>query len=101
MARGGVGTAFSKQASNLRVGFAAINAADNNINGVNTDIIVSGVSNNFRNESLKLFNQLYRYPVTSKGTPLRYAMDVVGQYFQRTDIRWTVAKHHQLWKCKH
>lgn len=87
MARGGVGTAFSKQASNLRVGFAAINAADNNINGVNTDIIVSGVSNNFSGTNRSnFFNQLYRYPVTSKGTPLRYAMDVVGQYFQRTDI---------------
>lgn len=87
MARGGVGTAFSKQASNLRVGFAAINAGSTSINGVSTEIVVKGVSNDFAGANRTgFFNQLYQYPVTSSGTPLRYAMDKVGKYFQRTDI---------------
>ncbi len=87
MARGGVGSAFSKQASNLRVGFAAINAATTTINSVSSDIIVAGVTADFAGTNrTSFYNQLYKYPVTQNGTPLRYAMDKVGQYFKRTDI---------------
>ena len=87
MARGGVGTAFSRQASNLRVGFAAINAGTSSINGVSTDIIVRGLTNDFSGTNrTSFFNNLYSYPVNTNGTPLRYAMHKVGQYFLRTDV---------------
>lgn len=86
MARGGVGTAFAKQESNLRVGFAAINAGSKTINGVSSEIIVSGVTADFAGSNRSSFyDELYKYPTTSNGTPLRIAMDKVGKYFLRTD----------------
>ncbi|WMW79775.1 PilC/PilY family type IV pilus protein [Undibacterium cyanobacteriorum] len=86
MARGGVGTAFAKQESNLRVGFSAINAGSRTINGVSSDIVVAGVTPDFSGTNRQSFyDELYKYPTTSNGTPLRYAMDKVGRYFLRTD----------------
>ncbi|MFZ6816529.1 pilus assembly protein [Undibacterium sp. Rencai35W] len=87
MARGGTGIAFAKQATNLRVGFGAINAPTTSINGVNTAVIQRGVSTDFSGTNRTgFFDLLYQHPMPSSGTPLRQAMDVVGKYFQRTDI---------------
>ncbi len=87
MARGGTGIAFGKQSSNMRVGFGAINAPNKTINGVDSDVILNGVSNDFAGANRTAFyDQLYKYPNGSYGTPLRYATGRVGEYFKRTDF---------------
>ncbi|MFZ6674978.1 pilus assembly protein [Undibacterium sp. Xuan67W] len=87
MARGGSGSAFAKQATNLRVGFGAINAPSVSINGVSTSVVKRGVSSDFAGTNRSsFFDLLYQHPMPNSGTPLREAMDKVGKYFQRTDI---------------
>lgn len=86
LARGGTGAAFSKQESSLRVGFATLNAPSKTINGVSSSVIVAGVTPDFAGTNRESFyNELYKYPAYLNGTPLRAAMDKVGQYFKRTD----------------
>lgn len=86
LARGGTGAAFSKQESSLRVGFATLSAKDKTINGVTSPVIVAGVTPDFAGANRESFyKELYKYPAYLNGTPLRFAMDKVGQYFKRTD----------------
>ncbi|MDO8176747.1 MAG: PilC/PilY family type IV pilus protein [Undibacterium sp.] len=74
-ARGGVGKAFAKQGTTIRVGWSAINSG-----------IVSKVRNDFAGTNRDaFFNWLYKNNNPSGGTPLRTAVDTVGQYFKTTD----------------
>lgn len=78
VARGGVGQAFATQGTTIRVGYGAIN--ENNT-------VVSGVKADFAGTNrTAFFNYLYTHPMPASGTPLRLAVDEVGQYFTRTDV---------------
>ena len=88
-ARAGVGLAFSRQPSeSMRTGFAAINKGETTIDGqANTSTIVRGVRLFSGTDRTQFFTELYSHVMPSAGTPLRYALDDVGQYFSRTDDR--------------
>ena len=78
VARSATGEAFSKQSINSRVGFGSINT----IGGV-----VSHVSDDFGSASKANFlNALYRHRIPSSTTPLRKAIDDVGQYFRNKTV---------------
>lgn len=75
-ARGGSGQAFSKQNSTIRVGFGTINT---------TGTVINKVSNDFSAANKTSFlNTLYKQRMPAAGTPLRKAVDEVGQYFKDT-----------------
>lgn len=85
MARAGSGFAFYEQGAGLRVGFSAINQSEHRVDGHDSRTIVSGVRN-FNGDSREHFyNLLYQRDIPAEGTPLRRALDDVGQYFQRRD----------------
>jgi len=88
MARGGIGRAFAQQSTNMRVGFASINDTagtdtlirgvrkfeDNSTNGINGDV------NDYRSE---WFDLLYGHRMPTSGTPLRTALEDIGNYYRR------------------
>ncbi len=77
IARGGVGKAFAKQGDALRVGWGAINRS----------VMLAPVRNDFSTPNRNaFFDFLYKNTYPSNGTPLRTALDQVGQYFTRTDV---------------
>ncbi|MGY4830735.1 PilC/PilY family type IV pilus protein [Sphaerotilaceae bacterium SBD11-9] len=78
MAKGGVSSAFAKQATNLRVGFGTINT-----NGTIRNNQGVGQFTGTRRSSF--FTDLYSINA-SGGTALRQAMDNVGQYFRSTGV---------------
>lgn len=75
-ARGGSGQAFSKQNSTIRVGFGTINTSGTVINKVSNDFSATNKTN--------FLNTLYSQRMPAAGTPLRKAIDEVGQYFKDT-----------------
>lgn len=85
LARAGTGRAFAAQGNTMRVGFAAINKGSTTVDGVSTGAVVSGVRQFTGSDRTTFFNNLYGYTISTSGTPLRTAMNRVGQYFQRTD----------------
>lgn len=86
-ARAGIGSAFAAQATNMRVGFATLNKASSTIDGVSTRAIVSGVRSFSGTNRTDFFTTLYGRTIAPGGTPLRRALDDVGQYYSRTDNR--------------
>ena len=84
-ARAGVGRAFAKQGSRLRVGFAAINEGSASIDGVSTATLIRGVRPFTGTDRTNFFDQLYNHPIPAEGTPLRKALQDVGNYFERSD----------------
>lgn len=81
LANGGTGKAFAKQATNIRVGFGAINKTGAMLGAPGT--VVNGVTNDFAGTNRSnFFDTLYKWPNSNSGTPLRRALDEVGQYFQ-------------------
>lgn len=73
-ARGASGEAFAKLLSNNRVGFGAINAIGT---------VIKHVSDDFGAENKAGFlNSLYTHRIATGNTPLRRAIDQVGQYFK-------------------
>lgn len=86
-ARGGIGRAFANQGTNIRAGFAAINkpAGTVPIDGVLTRTVVSGVRKFTGAARTQFFTDLYGRTIPQQGTPLRQALDDVGQYYSRTD----------------
>lgn len=84
-ARGGIGRAFANQGTNIRVGFAAINKSSSTIDGVSTRTVVSGVRKFTGTDRSNFFTNLYGRTIPQQGTPLRQALDDVGQYYSRTD----------------
>lgn len=80
LANGGTGKAFAKQATNIRVGFGAINKTGAFLGAPGT--VVNGVTNDFSGTNrTNFFDTLYKWPNANSGTPLRQALDQVGQYF--------------------
>jgi type IV pilus assembly protein PilY1 len=85
MTKGSVGEAFAKQGSNLRTGFARINANPVVTRGMRAfyDTDPTGTSVGYRTD---FFNRLYFESSGNGLTPLRRAMDDVGKYFQTTGV---------------
>ncbi|MCP3868165.1 MAG: pilus assembly protein [Gammaproteobacteria bacterium] len=101
LARAGIGNAFSGIAkdsqninNNFRIGFAAINSPGKTVDGVaSAGTIIKGVrpfvdyvdeAGSPVNNRTEFFENLYQHPLNG-ATPLRQALDDVGQYFQRED----------------
>lgn len=85
MARAGVGRAFARQGESMRVGFGAINKGSTSIDGVSTRTVSKGVRAFSGSDRTAFFDVLYSHTMPTSGTPLRRAVDGVGQYFMRTD----------------
>lgn len=86
LSRAGVGRAFGRQGTNMRVGFATINEGSSNIDGVSSDsAMVQGVRHFSGADRINFFDRLYNHPMPRRGTPLVHALDDVGKYFERTD----------------
>ncbi|MFZ6816667.1 pilus assembly protein [Undibacterium sp. Ji22W] len=77
-ARAGSGRAFANQAATLRVGFGTINTTGTKVTNVSDDFAVTNKQN--------FLNTLYQRKVPAAGTPLRQAVDDIGQYFMNTTI---------------
>lgn len=81
-----IGLAFNRLNSTNRVGFAKINQSTmQSIDDTSTDIIVKPIRIFSDSDKTDFFTQLYQNS-TAGVTPLRYAMDRVGQYFSRGAI---------------
>ncbi len=86
LARAGVGRAFAEQGSGLRVGFGSINKGSTTIDSVSSPgAIIRGVRKFEGSDRTAFFSSLYDHAIPTSGTPLRRALDDVGQYFSRTD----------------
>lgn len=87
-ARGGVGRAFAKQGTNIRVGFSAINQGSSTVDGVSSDSsLIQGLRPFSGADRTAFFNNLYGRVINNSGTPLVHSLDDVGKYFERTDDR--------------
>ncbi|MCB1919536.1 MAG: pilus assembly protein PilY [Candidatus Competibacteraceae bacterium] len=87
-ARAGIGRAFGQQPQNMRVGFGAINVLGNSIDGVYSDFaLVAGVRPFSGSSRSDFFDNLYGHVINNSYTPLRRALNAVGQYYSRTDNR--------------
>ncbi|PXX40056.1 pilus assembly protein [Undibacterium pigrum] len=77
-ARAGTGLAFAKQSATLRVGFGTINT---------TGTVINRVSDDFTDPNKTAFlNTLYKHRMPASSTPLRKAIDEVGQYFRNRTV---------------
>lgn len=85
--QGAIGSAFNRQSDRMRVGFAAINKGNEGIDGVNTRVIIRGVRPFSGTNRTDFFDRLYNGVWEPANTPLRAALDSVGQYFSRPDNR--------------
>jgi type IV pilus assembly protein PilY1 len=86
MARGGMGRAMGQLGANTRLGFATINNGATTVDGVaSTGSMVAGVRQFSGANRATFYNTFYTYPIPTSGTPSRWALDNVGQYFSRTD----------------
>ena len=78
IARAASGEAFSKQHLNSRVGFGTINTIGT---------LVNQVSDNFNSSNKAQFlSALYTHRIGRSNTPLRRAIDQVGQYFKDATV---------------
>lgn len=77
-ARAGVGQAFAKQGSKMRVGYTRINSSA--ANGI--DIALSPFEGTNRET---FFKRLYEDNVPTSGTPLRRSLDQMGQYYSSSN----------------
>lgn len=85
LARAGVGRAFSAQGSNMRVAFGAINQGSSTIDTISTTVLKTGVRQFAGTDRTNFFNILYNHTIPAAGTPLRTAMQAVGEYLKRAD----------------
>ncbi len=86
LARAGVGIAFSKQGSGLRVGFGSINQGSTTVDGqTSPGALITGVRKFTGTDRQDFFDSLYDHIIPTSGTPLRRAQDDIGQYFERSD----------------
>lgn len=81
----GIGEAFGRQGTGLRVGFGAINKTSSSVDGVSTQGVIRGVRSFSGVNREQYFANLYQHVVPTSGTPLRRALDDAGQYFSRND----------------
>ena len=86
LARAGVGRAFAQQGTNMRVGFAAINQGASTIDGIaSAGAMIQGVRPFSGANRTTFFNNLYGHVMPTAGTPLRSALNNVGEYYERID----------------
>ena len=85
-ARAGIGRAFASQGTNIRVAFAAINVGSTVVDGVTSDRgMVRGVRTFSGEDRETFYDDLYGHVMPRSGTPLRSALEAVGDYYERTD----------------
>lgn len=90
-ARAGIGRAFAglpvptSASPAPRVGFSAINKGSTSVDGVNTRTVIRGVRPFSGSDRVGFFDSLYGHVMPPANTPLRRALDDVGNYFRRTD----------------
>lgn len=80
-----IGRAFSTQPETMRVGFGSINKGSTLIDGVSTGTVIRGVRPFSGAERTDFYTQLYEGNWPTSNTPLRRALNDVGQYFSRAD----------------
>jgi type IV pilus assembly protein PilY1 len=86
-AQSGIGRAFNDQPETMRVGFGSINKSSTSIDGENTRTVIQGVRAFSGSDREQFFEELYTGDWPTSSTPLRRALDDVGQYFSRDDNR--------------
>ena len=90
-ARAGIGRAFSQLPPSTlstpapRVGFSAINKGSTTVDNEATRAVITGVRTFDSGNRQAFFDNLYGHVVGNGNTPLRRALDDVGQYISRTD----------------
>lgn len=87
LARAGAGFAFAQQGKGMRVGFATLNKDDDTVDLDDTRAMVSGVRPFDGADREDFFDNLYGVDIPQAGTPLRSALQAVGEYYRRTDNR--------------
>lgn len=85
VAKGGTAEAFASVPSAFRVGFGVISAGGGVVDGVSNGTVMMGVRP-FSSGRARFYDLLLGAGFVG-GTPLRRAMDDVGQYFSRADSR--------------
>ena len=83
-ARAGIGRAFAQQQDDIRVGFGTINRRKTTVDGEVMDVIKTGVRKFNATNKRAFLDDLYSVPM-SGGTPLPYALNAVGKYYERDD----------------
>ncbi|QQD17026.1 hypothetical protein I6N98_11630 [Spongiibacter nanhainus] len=86
-ARAGSGYAFSTQSGDLRVGFGSINQGEHDVDGKDHSAIVDGVRKFTGEDRKNFYDSLYKRDIPNAGTPLRSALNEVGEYYSRKDNR--------------
>ncbi|MEZ5652282.1 MAG: PilC/PilY family type IV pilus protein [Burkholderiaceae bacterium] len=86
IAIGGTTRAFAAQGEGMRVGYGSINKGSSSVDSVSTPVVERGVRP-FAGADRDAFFSWLSTQFASGGTPLRRAMDYVGQYYERTDNR--------------
>ncbi|MFK7963744.1 MAG: pilus assembly protein [Burkholderiaceae bacterium] len=84
LAIGATSQAFAGQGAGLRIGYGRINNYGTSVDGQNHGAVVRGVRDFDGQDRQDFFDWLHA-SIGNGGTPLRYAMDQVGRYFERTD----------------
>ncbi len=83
----GISQAFNSLNGRQRVGFGQLNEVDGDVDGVPNDTVLLGVRDFSGANRKNFYNLLFKDVDPNSGTPLRRAMDDVGQYFSRTDAK--------------
>lgn len=85
LAKGGLSESFVSGSNTFRIGYGVINdTSSNNIDGVSTNVIQQGVRDFTVAQRSTTIAWLQGLPI-SGGTPLRTSLDLVGQYYMRSD----------------
>ncbi|VTU26718.1 pilus assembly protein [Variovorax sp. PBL-E5] len=87
VAIGGTSEAFALVPPSYRVGYGTINEVPTLVDGVNNNAVRMGVRPFIGTPKDNFYAQLQSAGTQPNGTPLRRAMDDVGQYFSRTDAQ--------------
>lgn len=82
-----IGRAFSTQPPSMRVGFGAINKGSTTVDGSAASTVIRGVRPFSGTNRDNFYAELYEGDWEPSNTPLRKALDDVGQYFSRTGNR--------------
>jgi len=91
VAIGGTSEAFASVSPGFRVGYGTINSPATTVDGVVTRTVLRGVRP-FGGDGRNDFYRLLQNSKPLGGTPLRRALDDVGQYFSRADTQSPWAK---------
>lgn len=85
IARAGIGRGFADQGDAMRVGFASINTGTTTVDSVSGRAVIRGVRKFTGTDRTAWFDALYGHRMPRQGTPLRTALQAVGEYYKRND----------------